>query len=182
MQIDRLADAFAGFDDRQHSITISDARRPDMPLVYVNIGFTAFSGYTRDEAVGRNCRFLQNGLGDQPGLTEIRRAIRERRGCVTDLINFRRDGTLIYNRLSVHPVFDGEGQLIYFLGLQSNVAPLVRVQQRLVEHFEAKGLRVENPIGRLPAPSAEANEPPASPTSQPPTPEPPASEDEAVHI
>lgn len=148
MQIERLAEAFAGFDDRQHSITISDARLPDMPLVYVNIGFTAFSGYTREEAVGRNCRFLQNGRGDQPGLDEIRAAIKARSGCVTDLINYKRDGAIIHNRLSMHPVFDAVGELIYYVGLQSNIEALARVQRRLAEHFQAKGLTLADPLAQ----------------------------------
>lgn len=148
MQIERLAEAFAGFDDRQHSITISDARRPDLPLVYVNIGFTAFSGYTREESVGRNCRFLQNGYGDQPGLDEIRTAIKSRSGCVTDLINYKRDGAVIHNRLSMHPVFDAVGELVYYVGLQSNIEALARVQKRLTEHFELRGLHLANPLAQ----------------------------------
>jgi PAS domain S-box-containing protein len=147
MQIERLAEAFAGFDDRHHSITISDARSPDMPLVYVNIGFTLFSGYTREDAVGRNCRFLQNGRSDQPGIHTMRQAIRERRGCLVDLVNYKRCGALLLNRLSLHPVFDGDRELIYYIGLQSNVEPLARVQRRLAEHFAARGLTVDDLLG-----------------------------------
>ena len=148
MYMERFAEAFAGFDDRLHSITISDARLPDLPLVYVNAGFTAFSGYPREEVLGRNCRFLQNGHRDQPGVEQIRQALRTETGCIVDLINYHRDGALILNRLSMHPVFENDGRLAYFLGLQSNVEPLVRVQHRLANHLANKGLRVSDLLGQ----------------------------------
>src|SRR5258706_13475186 len=62
-----------------HGTLIADAARPDHPLVYVNVAFEKATGYPAAEVLGRNCRFLQGTDTDQPGLEEIRIALREGR-------------------------------------------------------------------------------------------------------
>jgi len=52
-------------DEASVGITISDPTTEDNPLVYVNDGFVEQTGYSREEVVGRNCRFLQNDDKDQ---------------------------------------------------------------------------------------------------------------------
>lgn len=138
--LSNLSDVLAAFGNGQHSVTISDARAPDMPLVYVSPGFSSFSGYRREEVLGRNCRFLQRGERDQPGLTTLRAAILARSPCVVDLVNYRRDGTRMSNRLSMHPVFDAEGQLTFYVGLQSDVTALTILKSRIAGHFAEKGM------------------------------------------
>ncbi|MBK9052565.1 MAG: PAS domain S-box protein [Chloroflexi bacterium] len=69
------------------SITIADARQPDMPLIYVNEAFERITGYKRDEVIGRNCRFLQGDEHDQPGVNELRQALKEGRSCTVLLRN-----------------------------------------------------------------------------------------------
>jgi len=112
-------------------IVIADARLPDMPLIYVNAAFEKVTGYSRDEALGRNCRFLQ-GAGTDPGaLAEIRRALAERRAVVVELLNYRKDGTPFWNRLSITPVFGAGGEVTHFIGVQSDVTVRRLAQERL---------------------------------------------------
>ena len=87
-----------------NSIVITDPSRPDAPLVYVNPAFERTTGYAAEEALGRNCRFLQGEDRDQPALGELRAAVREERHCTVVLRNYRKNGTLFYNELSVYPV------------------------------------------------------------------------------
>lgn len=141
MPLKELSPVLSAFEAGNHSVTVSDARAPDMPLIYVSPGFMAFSGYSRDEVIGRNCRFLQGDLTDQPGLGILREAIKTRSECIVDLINFRRDGKRLYNRLSLMPIFDAAGQLALYLGLQSDVTLLMEARERLMAHFATKGLR-----------------------------------------
>jgi len=102
-------------------ITISDLRLPDNPLVYVNRGFTEITGYSREESIGRNCRYLQ-GPGTSPErVAEIRRAVADRRACIVELLNYRRDGTPFWNRLSLTPVRDASGVVTHYIGVQSDV-------------------------------------------------------------
>lgn len=102
-------------------ITISDLRRPDNPLVYVNRGFTDMTGYTREESIGRNCRYLQGAATDPAAVEEIRSAIEARRACVVELLNYRRDGSAFWNRLSLTPVLDESGEATHYIGVQTDV-------------------------------------------------------------
>ncbi len=112
-------------------IVIADARLPDMPLIYVNAAFEEVRGYPRAEALGRNGGFLQ-GAGTDPGaLAELRRAIGERRGVVVELLNDRKDGTPLWNRLTSTPAFDDAGAVTHFIGVQSDVTVRRLAQERL---------------------------------------------------
>ena len=66
-------------DATDNTVVITDPRLPDNPLIYVNKEFENITGYSYDEAVGQNCRFLQGEDRDQPGVDEVREAIREGR-------------------------------------------------------------------------------------------------------
>ena len=101
---------------------ISDPRLPDNPIVDCNQAFIVLTGYTRDEIIGRNCRFL-SGAETEPGLTEILRAgISERRPVMVEITNYKKDGTPFRNAVMVAPIFDTNEQLEYFLGSQVEVA------------------------------------------------------------
>ena len=99
-------------------VVISDARLPDMPIVYVNPVFEQMSGYTSSEILGRNCRFLQGPEPDQPGLIAIRQAISNKTNGYAKLRNFRKDGSLFVNELFISPVKDNTGTVTHFVGIQ----------------------------------------------------------------
>jgi len=102
-------------------IAIADARLPDMPLIYVNSGFERLTGYTADSVLGKNCRFLQGRDTNPAAAAEIRRAIREKRECLVEIVNYRKDGTIFWNRLSITPVRDGLDRVTHFIGIQSDI-------------------------------------------------------------
>jgi hypothetical protein len=100
---------------------ISDPRLPDNPIVECNAAFAALTGYSPEEIIGRNCRFL-TGPGTEPELTEtLRASIRERRPALVDILNYRKDGTPFRNAVLVAPIFGVSGKLEYFLGSQMEV-------------------------------------------------------------
>jgi PAS domain S-box-containing protein len=101
-------------------ITIADARLPDMPLVYVNPAFYAMTGYGPEETLGYNCRFLQGPDTAPEAVAALRSAIAAREQCVVELMNYRKDGTPFWNRLSLVPVFDGD-TLTHYVGIQSDL-------------------------------------------------------------
>ncbi len=90
-------------------VSIADMRRPDQPLIYVNKAFTLITGYSRDLAVGYNCRFLQGPETDPRELQRIRDAIAAGRPYSGELLNYRLDGTLFWNRLTLYPVGAANG-------------------------------------------------------------------------
>jgi PAS domain S-box-containing protein len=102
-------------------MVLSDPRLPDNPMIAVNPTFLALTGYTWDEAVGRNCRFLQGPETDRTTAARIGRCLAERRGCVEWIVNRRRDGSVFWNLLFISPVFDHDGTLLHFFGNQRDV-------------------------------------------------------------
>jgi len=102
-------------------ITIADARQPDNPLIYVNRGFEILTGYTAAEALGSNCRFLQGPRTDAADAEQIRHAVTKQQPCVVEILNYHKNGSAFWNRLSITPVHNSAGQTTHFIGVQSDV-------------------------------------------------------------
>ncbi len=105
-----------------NGVTLSDPDLPDSPLVYVNRVFEEMSGYTQDEMIGRNCRFLQGEDRDQAALETLRKAISQHQACTVTLRNYRKNGELFLNKLSIRPLVDRENRVIYYLGIQYDLS------------------------------------------------------------
>ncbi len=114
-------------------ISVANATLPDMPLVYVNPAFEVMTGYALEEVVGRNCRFLQGEDTDQPGLSLVREALRERREIVAVLKNYRKDGSSFWNELSLSPIRNRDGIVTHFVGIQTDVTARVEFEAALRE-------------------------------------------------
>jgi sigma-B regulation protein RsbU (phosphoserine phosphatase) len=114
-------------------ITISDARLPDNPLIYANEGFERLTGYSVRNILGRNCRFLQGPKTDPAAIDVIRRALREERECVVELLNHRKDGTPFWNRLSITPISDASGRVTHFIGIQTDITARKKAEEALVQ-------------------------------------------------
>ena len=99
-------------------VVISDARQPDMPIVYVNPMFERISGYSLAEMLGRNCRFMQGTDREQQGLQSIREAVRNQTNGYAQLRNYRKDGSLFVTELFISPVKDSFGAVSHFVGIQ----------------------------------------------------------------
>ena len=120
-------------NESRDGITIADARQQGFPLVYVNQGFESLTGYAADEVVGKNYHMLQGDDTDQPEIAVIRAAIAKGQGCVVTLRNYRKDGTMFWNQLSISPVHDAEGVLTHFIGIQKDATDKVQLEQQLNE-------------------------------------------------
>ena len=114
-------------------ITISDPSQPDNPLIYVNSGFEEITGYTAEEVIGKNCRFLQGPDTGRDAAEEIRRAIAECRSCVVELRNYRKDGSTFWNRLSITPVRDAAGKTTHYIGVQSDISRRKEAEDLLLQ-------------------------------------------------
>ncbi len=123
----RRAEAQLILQDRAMSSTsegiiITDALRPGNPVVYCNRGFERLTGYTSEEVIGRNCAFLQGPETSRPAIDEIRAALEGERQCTVELVNYRKDGSSFWNRLSITPIRDRAERLTHFIGVQSDVS------------------------------------------------------------
>nr|AML79462.1 putative LOV domain-containing protein [Curculigo sp. BC-2016] len=108
------------------SFVVSDALDPDFPIIYVNTIFEEATGYRADEVLGRNCRFLQfrdplaqrrHPLVDPMVVSEIHRCLEEGSEFQGELLNFRKDGTPLVNRLRLMPISD-DSIVTHVIGIQ----------------------------------------------------------------
>jgi PAS domain S-box-containing protein len=108
-------------DEFDMSVVLSDPSLPDNPMIFVSDEFEAQTGYSVDEALGRNCRFLQGPETDPHAVEAIRQALRAETRFTIDILNYRKDGSPFVNRLRIRPIYDGDGRLMYFAGAQNPV-------------------------------------------------------------
>lgn len=114
-----------------NGIVLTDARAPDQPIVYVNPAFEAITGYSSEEVLGRNCRFLQRGDCSQTAIESIRHAVRDECEVRVLLRNYRKDGTPFANEFHLAPVRDAAGVLTHFVGVQNDVTSRQRYEEQL---------------------------------------------------
>ena len=107
-------------DKMPYGVVVTDPSLPDNPIRFVNDGFTHLTGYPSEEIIGRNCRFLQGEDTKQAGLIGLRAAINNNDPYSTTLRNYRKNGSLFYNSLSIAPVSTCQGD--FFVGFQTDVS------------------------------------------------------------
>ena len=117
-----------------NGIVISDALKPDNPIIYCNASFQTLTGYSEEETIGKNCRFLQDDDKDQDCIVNMRNAIKKGESSQAILRNYRKDGSLFYNDLYITPIKDRFGTITNYIGIQNDVTERVKSQQEK-EHW-----------------------------------------------
>lgn len=132
-------------------ITVAEREgEQDNILIYVNPAFERLTGYTSEEVLYQDCRFLQAGDRDQESLKLIREALRTNGSCREVLRNYRKDGTPFWSELSLSTVKNADDGQTYFIGVQKDVTIQVKAQQRVAQ-LEAKVAALEAEIAALKA-------------------------------
>jgi PAS domain S-box-containing protein len=124
---------FAAVEMTRMPMTVTDPRQPDNPIVFANGAFFDLTGYSSEEVIGRNCRFLQGPQTDPRTLDEVRKAIQEQRAVAVDLLNYRKDGTAFWNALFIGPIFDQDGELLYFFASQMDITERRTTQESYLQ-------------------------------------------------
>lgn len=114
-----------------NGVTLADPDLKDMPIVYANKAFEKMTGYSQEEIIGRNCRFLQGEDREQEGRYQVRKAIDNCEPAEVTLRNYRKNGEMFHNRLRICPLFDKNGNVIYFLGVQYDVTSQVIAEEEI---------------------------------------------------
>ncbi|GJS96883.1 putative LOV domain-containing protein [Tanacetum coccineum] len=114
-----LKDALSTF---QQTFVVSDATKPDYPILYASAGFFKMTGYTSKEVIGRNCRFLQGADTDPEDVAKIREALLKGTTYCGRLLNYKKDGSPFWNLLTVSPIKDESGNILKFIGMQVEVS------------------------------------------------------------
>jgi PAS domain S-box-containing protein len=102
-------------------VIITDPTLPDNPIIYVNKGFTLLTGYFPDEVIGCNCRFLQGPNSNPDSIALIRELLPLKQSFDAGLLNYRKNGTSFWNQVTIIPVLDEQGELIYYIGIQNDI-------------------------------------------------------------
>ncbi|TBW57654.1 EAL domain-containing protein [Marinobacter halodurans] len=113
-----------------NAIVITDANQGDHPIVYVNPAFERITGYTCEEVIGRNIRFLRRDE-DQLGVESIQHAIRAGTEGHALIRNYRKDGSMFWNDWRVAPVVDSDGHVTHFVSVFNDVTESYRYQEQL---------------------------------------------------
>ena len=108
-------------DEVEMSVVFSDPSLPDNPMIFISDEFEAQTGYSPDEAVGRNRQFLQGPETNPHAIEAIRQGLKAETRFTIDILNYRKDGSPFINRLRIRPIYDGEGRLMFFAGAQNPV-------------------------------------------------------------
>lgn len=111
-------------------ITLSDPDQSDNPLVYANEQYCELTGYAGSEIVGRNCRFMQGPETNPERVAEIRDAIDNEEPVSTVLRNYRKDGTMFWNRLTIAPIRDDDGEVKNWVGFQEDITERIEREQQ----------------------------------------------------
>jgi len=112
-------------------IVIIDAQQSGFPQIYVNQGFERLTGYTSAETVGKKFRVFQASDDHQPELAAIRSALIKGDGFVATMRNYRKDGSMYWNEISIAPVHDDDGMLTHFISIQKDVTARIQLEQQL---------------------------------------------------
>jgi PAS domain S-box-containing protein len=130
-------------DSSVNGISLADPDMEDMPLVYVNKAFEKMTGYTMEEVVGKNCRFMQ-GEDREHALKErhmMQKAFKNNEALTLTFKNYRKNGEPFFNHLEMSPLFDSKGNLLYYLGVQLDVSQEINDKEeikRLKKLLESK--------------------------------------------
>lgn len=118
-------------DECVNGVTLADPDMEDAPIVYANKAFEQLTGYTQEDIVGHNCRFLQGEDREQAARYQIAEAMKKHEAVEVTLRNYKKDGTLFHNHLKIIPLFDNKQRVIYYLGVQYDITEQVNAKQEI---------------------------------------------------
>ena len=113
-------------------ITISDPYLEDNPLIYANKSFSKMTGYNYNEAINKNCRYLQKEGIEELEIAIVKESLFNEEPCELTLKNYKKDGTLFHNLLNITPFFQKE-KLRYFIGVQHDITKQIEQEKKLSE-------------------------------------------------
>lgn len=130
-------------------VLITDPNLPGNPIIYANAGFEKITGYTKEEIIGKNCRFLQKDDKDQQEIYKIGEAIKNKKEVTAILKNYRKNGSMFYNELSVSPVFDEKGKLSNFIGIQRDVTYQKEIDKLKTDFISLVSHQLRTPLSAM---------------------------------
>lgn len=128
-------------DAVSESSLVTDAQQR---IVYANAAFTAVTGFSAGEVIGRNCRLLQGPGTDSSTVAALRGTLARKETFRGEILNYRKDGTPFWNSLTISPLRDGEGTVTHFVSVQRDITGQKALQERL------RFMALHDPVTGLP--------------------------------
>lgn len=126
-------------------VVITDCLQPDYPIVYCNKAFEDLTGYSRNEIIGHNCRFLQGTDDNEEQRKIIKESLQLGLNCEIEIKNYKKDGSLFWNELHLQPIRDEQNNIVYYVGVQNDITRLkLTAQQLRIEKLKVKKQLVEH--------------------------------------
>ncbi|WP_226585263.1 PAS domain-containing protein [Halobacillus litoralis] len=135
----------AAIDRVGAGVVITDPEQEDNPMIYCNKGFQDMTGYSPEEILGRNCRFLQGEDTSPKQVERIRKGLEQQEPTQVEIKNYRKDGSMFWNELQIFPVYISHMDQTYFVGVQKDVT-YRREQEELIGHYLSEVKRLSTPI------------------------------------
>ncbi len=108
-------------DEAPLGITIADIEAEDEPIIYANKGFADITGYSLDDILGQNHRFLQGKNTSEKQIRQLRKSIDNRDICRVNLRNYKKDGTEFWNRVTIKPIKTKDNKVTHYVGFQEDI-------------------------------------------------------------
>jgi PAS domain S-box-containing protein/diguanylate cyclase (GGDEF)-like protein len=109
------------FNQVSTGLVLTDAKKRDLPIIYVNETFVQMTGYAKEEIIGKNCRFLQGEHTHASNRRKIKEAIEKEESIQIEIVNYRKNGERFWNELKISPIKDSNGEVTYFVGIQNDI-------------------------------------------------------------
>ena len=145
---DRSQLALIALERTRMPMIVTDPRQADNPIILANQAFLNLCGFTAEEVIGRNCRFLQGPRTDPAGISALDAATAAGEEATVELLNYRRNGSTFWNQVWISPIHDDSGKLLYFFGSQLDISErhrvieLERAEHRLMREVDHRAMNV----------------------------------------
>lgn len=130
-------------DHARIGVVITDPSLEDNPIIYTNQGFMDMTGYSSEEILGKNCRFLQSKETDRQQVAKIRKSLNQKEKITVRLKNVKKDGTPFWNELNIDPLYVEDK--LYFVGFQKDITEQ-KEYEKLLEDSLAEITTLSTPI------------------------------------
>jgi PAS domain S-box-containing protein len=105
-------------------------------IQWVNPAFTTITGYTREEAIGKNPRILKSGRHDRKFYEQLWQTILSGQVWKGEVVNRRKDGSLYTEGMTIAPVRDEQDNITHFVAIQQDITERKRFEQQLEQALE----------------------------------------------
>ena len=106
----------------QRAFCITDPNIPDNPIVFASQGFLELTGYSLDQVISRNCRFLQGPGTNREMVAILADGVRNGIDTTVPLLNYKADGTPFWNQVYVAALRDSSNAIVNYVGVQCEVS------------------------------------------------------------